>query len=483
MRRLALALMVVATCFALVGCTEDESRPTQPLASSSPEEIDPDLLAAGIVDGFGWEIEPSATPESIASALRSDRWTGLIEGLQRQVLGDVVHYSGIVRTGPNFYDKIGIHRVVKESAAYKPIKTKKAVFLQHGASSDFKFGFLPCLYTDNLPPDFGLAIFLARNDIDVWGIDQAWCLVPPNETDFSFMVDWGIPRLIDDLGTGVQVARLARRMTGNGWDQMLLLGYSFGAEIGFGLLDGEAQLPPGQRQIKGFIPVDMVTRAPSGTPFREFLCAYLPYFEGQLANGIYGEGAVFRPMGELARDDPNGDSPYFPGLTNLQAAVTLGTIPIYGEGNPFHLFAGIFENDVPVGMQYVSTEAWVDLMCNMSPVEPNLAALDQCVEICEGDVPWNRHWHDIRVPIFYVGGRGGMGEQGIYQLGFLGSPEVSTLIVSTVPEDVLLDFGHIDLWIAGNSPDFVWSPICDWILDHSSPGHRESGQEEATLVQ
>jgi hypothetical protein len=119
----------------------------------------------------------------------------------------------------------------------------------------------------------------------------------------------------------------------------------------------------------------------------------------------------------------------------------------------------------------------------MSAVEPNLAGLDQCNEICGGDVPWNQHWNQIRVPVFYIGAGGGHGDLGTYQLGFLGSGDISSLIVSTDPSAPLLDFGHIDLFIASNAPELVWAPICAWILDHSRSGSRQSGEEVGMVAQ
>jgi len=214
--------------------------------------------------------------------------------------------------------------------------------------------------------------------------------VPPEETNFDFMATWDFQMHVDDLGLGVDVARLMRRMTGNGWDQMLLLGFSMGAEFSFGLVDGDSQLPPGHRRIKGFIPVDMVIQVPEDSPWRELMCSFVPYFEEQLANGVYGEGAIFRPLGLLARDEPDGDSPFFPGLTNYQAALALGTTLTYGV-EPFHLFAGVFDGDMAVGLQNLSDEAWIDYLCHMSPVESNVAGLDQANEICGNGVPWNQH--------------------------------------------------------------------------------------------
>lgn len=468
MRRFALIVLAFAF-LAAVACQMEEKQPvplappeaTQPLA-------DPEQIALTILQETGWPaMEEDGSPVVLPEGAASGKC--LVIPIDRQVItGDVVHYTFVVRVGPGAHDQIGLHRVVREPRPGHPIRTKKTVFLQHGASTDFVFCFLPGLYATQIADDFGIAAYLASQDFDVWGIDQRWCLVPPEVTNFDFMATWDFPLHIADLGLAVDAARVLRRLSGNGWGRMHLLGFSFGAEISFGLVDADAQRPPGLRRIKGFIPVDMVIRVPDGSPWQELMCGLLPYYAGQLEAGIYGEGAIFRTVGLLARDDPDGPSPVFEGLTNYQAALALGTGILYGVP-PFHLFAGIFDGEMPIALENLGTDAWIELLCRMSYVEANAAALDQAREICGESVDWNRHWGDIRVPVFYVTPRGGFGEAGLYQLDLLGSNDVSTLVISTNPGEILRDYGHLDLFLAGNAEGLVWQPILAWLESQSRP--------------
>ncbi len=466
MRRYVIRLLC---CAALLVCGCSEERVSAPPAPADLVGLeardDAPAFARALAERAGWEVQAevvAAPPEVRCSGAHSP----IVSFERTQITGDIAHYAAQVQIGPGQYDVLGIHRVVRESRPYRPIRTDKAVFLQHGASTDFTFCYLPGQYSAQTPDDFGLSVYLAGNNVDVWGIDQRWCLVPPEETNFDFMATWDFPMHVADLRLGIDIARVMRRMTGNGWDRMLLLGFSFGAEISFGLVDGETQLPRGHRSVKGFIPVDMAIKVPEGSPWRDLLCSLQPYYEGQVAAGVFGEGAPFRPIGILARDDPDGDSPFFPGLTNYQAALAMGTTLIYGV-SPFHLFAGIFEGELPTGMQFISNEAWIELLCTMSYVEPNVAAVDQCREICGGDVPWSSHWAEIDVPVFYVTARGGFGEMGLYQLGLLGSNDISSLVVSAVPGDPELDFGHLDLFLTATAQSLVWQPILEWIETHA----------------
>ena len=95
-------------------------------------------------------------------------------------------------------DVIALHRVVKEDQPNQPIRTKKTIFLTGTLSA-------------TTPDDFGAAVYWARHDVDIWGIDQAWNLVPAETADPGFMADWGVDKQVRDLGDAVKIARLARR--------------------------------------------------------------------------------------------------------------------------------------------------------------------------------------------------------------------------------------------------------------------------------
>ena len=34
------------------------------------------------------------------------------------------------------------------------------------------------------------------------------------------------------------------------------------------------------------------------------------------------------------------------------------------------------------------------------------------------------------------------------------------------PEEAVLDFAHVDLFIADNAPEIVWRPILNWMKAH-----------------
>jgi hypothetical protein len=187
-------------------------------------------------------------------------------------------------------------------------------------------------------------------------------------------------------------------------------------------------------------------------------------------NGEYnvGFGEFFQLMGELAETDPNGDSPLEPGLTNLQFAIVAGSWPDPESGaSPwYHFFAGVWENDFPVDFAFSQVPAAVDFYQTASPFEPTAFVRDYSAISCdEIDLPFDDHLGEIEVPTLLLGAGGGFGETGLYTLSLLGSSDISTEIVSlTTPAES--DFGHIDLWVADDAPDLVWTPLLGWLEDH-----------------
>ncbi len=281
------------------------------------------------------------------------------------------------------------------------------------------------------------------------------------------MADWGFQRQIDDLALGIRIARFARCITGYGLRPMTLLGYSLGAQFGYCLLNEETQLPRGLRQVEAFIPVDFGSKTDSQEMIA-LLEWYRGYYLEQLALGIYGESGGMREVGQFAREDSTGPSPVFPGLTNRQAALFLGSGQIWGEDLTLHYLAGECEGGFPSGFQFVTWDQWLDFLVTAAVAEPTLVGLDQ-VDLMTGDTtPWDDYLAEIMVPVFYIAANGGVGAYCSYMQTLIGSTDNTELIVSTnPPEGILYDFAHIDMFIGYNAQELVWQPILQWLEDHT----------------
>jgi len=461
-------LLLFSLALIAFGCSEN---PSSPLAPASEEGSGLEALVRAqtwdFVRAAEWKVEASETELAEVGMTASQPVSCPLAGFKRAVIaGDIVHYSAVVTVGPGKYDRIGIHRVVRENRPGCPIRTQKAFFLLHGDLKRFETMWIPGLFSPTLPDDFGLAVFLARNGVDVWGIDQAWNFVPRSETDFSFFAGWGIQREVDHLEAALTVARAVRLITGNGYDKMLLLGYSSGSATGYTLLNQESQWPEWKRQVKGFVSGDFGVRCdnPAWLASWEY---WLEYYQGLYDAGQYEDGYyVFADIAMLARSDPDGDSPFFPGFTNWQCALFYGGGQIWGDV-PGHFHAPVVQDGLPVDFQFITIDQWLDFITATCAYEPIRFERDYSLLAANLPSPFVEHLGDVTVPVFDVGGAGGIGPGMAATRSYLGSTDVTYLYISVGAPDPTLDYGHIDIFTGRNSPELVWRPILLWINGHS----------------
>jgi len=454
-----------------IACSED--RVVAPVSGGNTPALvtaDPAGMARAILARTGWPEEPGSYPLPANAAVGSPVQTSCIASNDRQVItGDIVHYKYRLRVGCGPYDVIGLHRVVRERRPNQPARTNSSVFLIHGDWKDFEGCFLPGVNSPGIPMTHSFAVFLAQRDIDVWGIDQAWALVPEEVTDFSFMAGWGMDQHVKWAGTAVEVARIVRALTGNGYQKMNLLGYSGGSPIGLALINNEAVLPPAQRKINGFIGVDQGALT-SDPAWGEAMCAFSGSYQALIDAGQYQDNIVFRYLGIPAIQAPDDPSAVFPGLTNIQAALAFGATPLI-PGFPCHFLAGVFPDPagLPTGLRYTNVDYFLEFMATAPFYEAAVYERDEYKWTCPsgGDVPWDDHFAQVRVPVLYVMAGGGFGAFWQHTLDALGSCDKTRLRVSLDPSNPLVDFGHIDLFLADAAPQVFWSPAAKWILRHS----------------
>ncbi len=402
----------------------------------------------------------------VAAMLFSAQVAQGLDFVDRRDLGDgLAEYSFELRVGVGEYDVIGLHRVVRERRPGVPVRGLPGVFMVHGDVWDFNAAFFSG--SDAIVP------FLARNGIDVWGIDLRWTRVPATETDFSFMEDWGIEANAHEVGLGLLAARTVRAITGSGAGRLFLLGWSRGGMIGYAYLNQETQWPWWLRQVRGFVPVDIFFKTDDAGLAAD-ACFRRDITQASFDAGVFNDatGQLVELIGTLAEQDPAGASPVFPGVTNRQGSLLLGaaTFSIFPGGLPpvpaYHFTGGTFDaTGLPSGLIYTAETDWTAFLKTGSPFEPTKLLLDSEKVICDLDeVSFDDHLSEINVPVLYVGAGGGFGEFGVFATTLLGSTDVTSFVVSLAsPQDRLIDFGHGDLFLAMQAQDLVWQPILDWI--------------------
>jgi len=465
----------------VLACQEDP-----PLAPSVEQQsvarpyLDPEQIALTIMDSAGWPaLDEDGNPIELKAARHSasDKCPPIL--VDRQVItGSIAHYSCQIRVGPGPYDWIGVHRVVREARPCVPIRSPKSVFMVHGDYKDFVGCFIPGLNSPTTPPEQGAAPYLAAHNVEVWGIELGWALLPPDLDDFGFMEHWDMQRQIDDVRVGLAVARLVRSVSGNAFRPLILVGYSMGAPLGYCYLNDEVQRPEPQRHVKAYIPVDFGVKS-ADDAFREFICAYAAMDQERMDNGIYQYSSGFSLIGWLARNEPDADSPIVPGLTNLQFALLVGAGPAFGDPFTGHNLAGVFGADgLPTGLQFVTIDQWLDFLESGVPFGATAYELDQTrlMGDCE-DLPYDDALSQVTVAVLSIIAGGGLGGYTDYCLDLLGSRDVTRMVVHT-SADPTLDFGHIDLFIGANAEMLVWQPMLHWIVSHT--GGRPSGSDVVT---
>lgn len=466
MKKLFLISVILTVAVLLASCSEDRSLTPADSPGTSMQDVDPELIAAEVAMQSNWPVDEDA--------IKTPAGCGYILDIEREeIVGDIVHYSYELRIGPGPYDVIGLHRVVKERKPYRPVGTRKCVFLQHGDCVGFEGLCLFGAVAPSAPDDRAIAVYLAENEIDVWGIDQPWVMVPQDETDFSFMADWGLQYHIDNLRIALAVARFTRLITGCGFGKMLLLGYSSGAALGYAYLNDEVQRPMPCRHVSGYIPVDMTYKT-DDEPDRLASCATAAENKAMLDAGINQWDVPFVPIAILALTDPDSESPLAPGsgLTNYIVALIAGSATHMLAAMPyeFHYVAGEFnEYGLPTGFQFMTVDNFFDFLMGASFYQPNAFIYEYNSVACdEIDLPFDDYLGEIDVPVFYVGAAGGIGDYGFYATTLLGSSDVTTLNVQLYPSEYrVIDFGHVDLFAAENAEDLVWQPVMEWIEEHS----------------
>jgi hypothetical protein len=472
MKRFGLfAVLAAGLVLLALGCSED--RVTAPSTAPSAETaLDAQSAAYELASTAGWPIEAETAGPARASTPLGGSAKCVVRFERQVITQNIVHYTWRIRTGGGPYDVIGLHRVVKEARPNRPHCASLNLFYQHGSSKDFVGMMLPGLTSPATPDDFGLAVYLARNGVDVWGIDQAWTLVPAGVTDTDFMAHWGIARQSTDLRTAVTLARAIRMLTGCGCAKMNLAGYSNGVFSSVAVVNEETQLPEAFRQVGAYIPIDapIKTNEPAVIGF---LAGYLDgFYTPEYEAGHYAETVYFAPMAQLVRCCPNDPSPFYPDLTNLQYALVSCCSPWFTvPASSFHYWApALDESGMPTGLLYTDSEMWLDFLASGTAYEPIIWGVEwisYCIDRL--DTPYDDHLGEISVPILNLTPAGGFDQATEYGLSLLGSTDIQTIrpaIGGGVP--AVQEFGHIDMFTAPQAPALMWEPLLSWLRTHSA---------------
>jgi hypothetical protein len=393
--------------------------------------------------------------------------------MSREEIGDgIAHYEFEIDLGDGEFDRVRIHRVVRERRPFEPVRTRGDVFMVHAAIQDFDDIYLR-VGAEKINEQTSSPFYLAEEKIDVWGIDLAWTLVPLETSDFSFMKGWGMERDMTHTLAGVSFARLIRGLTGQGYDRLNLLGYCCTANLVYAAAGKETQTDPVLCDLKGIIPVEGYMKYEPGNEneqWRQNNCRTAAEMKAMMDGGTYHfeEGAGLMYMAELALRSPGESSAIPPfdqmGVTNYQAYLMTGFSPPENPDTPFwHYFGGTMEE----GFLYADPSRFVRLGMNLNPHMPLQHLYEAAACGCdEEEVSIDDHLEEIRLPIFYLGAEGGIGSYGKYTTRLTSSDDISHHIVHVEGAERAVDYGHADIWMGYDADELVWKELRRWLTSH-----------------
>ena len=395
------------------------------------------------------------------------------------VYGNVVHYKFDVVVGPGEFDSIRLHRVVKETGPYRPVKKMEGVLLLPGAPLSFESIFLqPASPSASAPSEEGsIALFLASNDIDVWGMDYGWGSVPYGTTDFSSLKGWGVEKDAQHAEIALSIARWMRVTSGQGIGPIHLLGYSYGPMVVYAVAGEDAQRPGNLRNVKGIITVDGNVIKTDDQTTKDKACQALPAIMANIEAGVYAvDASAGKTRWRAALEFPNVLSPlsgsyippYFPAFpaytfTNYEAAL------VNAVRNK--TYGGMYTTNPPsVSFFYTFWERAAVNSLESPYYTPYQFNYDGNASLCESiacPVAFDDHLGEITVPIFHIA----RPANALYQTQLTGSNDISSLIVNPSLDPSL--YGHADFFLADsaqnpadNAANKIWRPILNWILAH-----------------
>jgi len=348
---------------------------------------------------------------------------------------DIVKTKNILRVGSGDFDIIGITRIRRMNEC--PPTT---IIMAPGSNSDFDTSFNK------------MAIYLARLNIDVWGIDFRYSFVPDNINSYpyclvtgcNFMKDWNTDLHVSDLDIVVKMAEMSSR-TG----KVFLLGWSQGGYFAY-------RYAIDHPNLNGIIPIDLVYNLdPIFTDVADRTRAEIAARRSAINSGIFYEDVLLlKYVAYQALVNPDGMSVIIPGLTNMQVLLFASTQTYQLGVNPIPNF--IYNQGDLTGLKYTDINYTIQQGLKLNNFQSILTLTELREQWLIPTIP------NITVPIFHIGAELGFGTYGLYTPNMIHNtnPDINTYIVP--------DYGHADLVYSNTADIDVWQKIHVWMMQRSS---------------
>lgn len=308
----------------------------------------------------------------LLSALETSAQTYKIIGTETTTVADDLSRTvTTVQVGDNPINRFQITRVVKNIS---PGAIKGTLLLLPPLSH----GFQNYEIGDNNDYNKSFAGFMARRNIDVWGYSQRIQGLTAGScesgaVDCSVLKDWGLQTIVNDVAFVRQQIELAHP-----GQKPVVGGLSLGSAAGIATINAYPNDYAGAILIDGTLYDDDET-------VRALNSGFCAEYEQKLANGEYYDGFgffLFKTVNRLAEIDPQGASPFFPGLTNHQGFIAFFSAPptsaLTPRPNYFFLAGNVLEDrflfaneslvraNLAQAVDYATTRAVRDVNCGLA---------------------------------------------------------------------------------------------------------------------
>ncbi len=414
-------------------------------------------LVALLVIGLAITTIPATA--ACDSEVPSDDWTLIHDGRGVKAYPDLREYVWETERPPyGPYDKIGLHRVVKES-----IEPRGVVFICPGTWSNGE------QLTSNPPGDLwtayenhSFALYLANRNFDVYAIDYRTHFVPITLTppELQFMAYWGWDQWISDIKAAVDLAKEVSETK-----RIYMAGDSFGGSATMNYASKYWE-----EDLKGILLRDGGT----GTKYPELVTnTYnLPVvIAGMIATGAWSwevgsaPGSIF--ILQYADQNPTApaNNPFtgdpleptinpFTGLpwANIAEWAAFAIYMAWGPGVVSNIYGGYGDPRVMLHIDATFDRYWPNRLGLESAA---IADWDNCPYVtCDFD----DQYAEVDVPLLaFTSELFGLAYWGPFRHGIANPDFTGTY---------LWGYGHLDVYSGEHSVSDVSAPTYEWLISH-----------------
>ncbi|MFX1501779.1 MAG: alpha/beta hydrolase [Promethearchaeota archaeon] len=415
-----------------------------------------------IILGFCIFVPPSVSCPCKKFPKEEDDWTLIHDGRSVQLYPELREYVWETERPPfGSYDRIGLHRLVKEG-----IKPEGVVFLLPGTWSNGE------QLTSNPPDDYwthdedhSFGFFLANRNFDVYAIDYRTHFVPQylSPEDLSFMADWGWDYWISDIKKAVELAKEV-----SGVKKIFIAGDSFG-----GSAASNYASMYWKEDLKGILLRDggSAAKYPEGVTNTTNLPALIAYMESteSWASEVGGSpGSIFIMQYADQHPDAPPINPFIPSdpptplepqenpftgepWANITEWAAYMLYIAWGLGAVTNIYGGYGDPRVMIHIDATFDRYWPTRLSYESAAIRNW---DNCPYV---SFDFDDHYHEIDVPLLAFASE-------LFGLAYFGD-FVHWIANPDFTGYILTGYGHLDVYSGEYSKEEVSQPTYEWLMN------------------